>query len=165
MVDSVQVRRGNGQPREGFVAPEPPVTEGPTTALPQPPLPSQMKPEAPTPDPPLDENDRVRKEIAENAETWPLTVQLLYRPIKNDRGEEVTSLTFREPRASEINRIGNPTRMLWDGEIIIEERKMTYIMGALCGILPPLLEAMDPRDWNSCAYRLRKFFLPDLRAW
>jgi hypothetical protein len=55
--------------------------------------------------------------------------------------------------------------MLWDGEIIIEERKMTYIMGALCGILPPLLEQMDPRDWNSCAYRLRKFFLPDLRAW
>jgi hypothetical protein len=55
--------------------------------------------------------------------------------------------------------------MLWDGEIIIEERKMTYIMGALCGILPPLLEQMDPRDWNSCAYRLRKFFLPDLRGW
>jgi hypothetical protein len=55
--------------------------------------------------------------------------------------------------------------MLWDGEIIIEERKMTYIMGALCGILPPLLEAMDPRDWNSCALRLRKFFLPDLRGW
>jgi hypothetical protein len=55
--------------------------------------------------------------------------------------------------------------MLWDGEIIIEERKMTYIMGALCGVLPPLLEMMDTRDWNSCAYRLRKFFLPDLRAW
>jgi hypothetical protein len=124
-----------------------------------------MKPEAPSPEPLVSESDQLRKDLAEGADNWPITVQLLYRPIRNDKGEEVTSLTFREPRASEINRIGNPTRMLWDGEIIIEERKMTYIMAALCGVLPPMLEAMDPRDWNSCAYRLRKFFLPDLRAW
>jgi hypothetical protein len=124
-----------------------------------------MKLESPSPEPVLDEADKLRKEIADAAESWPVTVQLLYRPIINDKGETINSLTFREPRASEINRIGNPTRMLWDGEIIIEERKMTYIMGALCGVLPVLLEAMDPRDWNSCAYRLRKFFLPDLRAW
>jgi hypothetical protein len=162
-----EVAKGNGRQREGFVPPEPPVlqSEGTSSAVPQEPLPSQMKSEAPKPEPVIDETDRLRKELAESADKWPVTVQLLYRPIKNDKGEEVNSLTFREPRASEINRIGNPTRMLWDGEIIIEERKMTYIMGALCGILPPLLEQMDPRDWNSCAYRLRKFFLPDLRAW
>jgi hypothetical protein len=123
-----------------------------------------MKSEAPKPEPP-NEGDELRKEIAAVADTWPITVQLLYKPIRNDKGEEINSLTFREPRASEINRIGNPTRMLWDGEIIIEERKMTYIMGALCGVMVPMLENMDPRDWNSCAYRLRKFFLPDLRAW
>jgi hypothetical protein len=124
-----------------------------------------MRSEPPTIEQPLSEADKLRKELAANSEAWPITVQLLYRNIKNDRGEEINCLTFREPRAAEINRIGNPTRMLWDGEIIIEERKMTYIMGALCGVLPPLLEAMDPRDWNSCALRLRKFFLPDLRAW
>jgi hypothetical protein len=125
-----------------------------------------LKLEQPVPEPTLeDENSRLRKEISESADVWPITVQLLYRQIRNDKGEEITSLTFREPRASEINRIGNPTRMLWDGEIIIEERKMTYIMAALSGVLAPLLENMDPRDWNSCAYRLRKFFLPDLRAW
>ena len=38
---------------------------------------------------------------------------------------------------------------------------MTLMMAALSGILPPFLERMDPRDWNSCAYRLRGFFLPD----
>lgn len=159
----------NGGRREGFVMPEPepPLSPppSPTIAQPQSPLPSQMTTEQPKPEPPLDDLAQVRKEIAEAAENWPITVQLLYRPIRNDKGEEVTSLTFREPRASEINRIGNPTRLLWDGEVIIEERKMTYIMAALCGILPPLLEMMDPRDWNSCAIRLRKFFLPDLRAW
>jgi hypothetical protein len=159
-----ELNKGNGGRREGFVMPGP-AQEGPTTAAPQTPLPSQKKIEAPVPEPLVSESDQLRKDLTEAAEDWPITVQLLYRPIKNDKGETVNSLTFREPRASEINRIGNPTRMLWDGEIIIEERKMTYIMGALCGVLPPLLEAMDPRDWNSCAYRLRKFFLPDLRAW
>jgi hypothetical protein len=161
-----EVIKGNGgeRIREGFI-PETPPLEPPRTMPPQQPLPSQLKSEAPKPEPVLSEADQIRKEISENPETWPITVQLLYRPIMNDKGEMVNSISFREPRASEINRIGNPTRMLWDGEVIIEERKMTYIMGALCGILPPLLEAMDPRDWNSCALRLRKFFLPDLRAW
>jgi hypothetical protein len=159
---------GSGRIREGFIPEAPPLTPPlapPLAAPPQPPLPSQLKSETPKPEPVLSEADQLRKDIFDSAEIWPITVQLLYRPIKNDHGETVNTLTFREPRASEINRIGNPTRMLWDGEIIIEERKMTYIMGALCGILPPLLDAMDPRDWNSCAYRLRKFFLPDLRAW
>jgi hypothetical protein len=161
-----QLEKGNGGARikEGFI-PETPPLEPPLSATPQTPLPSQIKSEAPKLEPPISEVDKIRKEISENAESWPITVQLLYRSINNGQGETVNSLTFREPRASEINRIGNPTRMLWDGEIIIEERKMTYIMGALCGILPPLLEAMDPRDWNSCALRLRKFFLPDLRGW
>ena len=154
--------------REGFVY-EPPRQEQPQDAIPRdappaPPLPSQLKSEQPTPEPALSEVDSVRAEIAANAEKWPITVQLLYKPIMS-AGKEIKSLTFREPKASEINRIGNPTRMLWDGEIIIEERKMTYIMGALSGVLPPELEAMDPRDWNSVALRLRKFFLPDLRAW
>lgn len=168
-MESVMTNGGSGQPiREGFVSTPLPPSEPappPSNASPQQPLPSQVKSEAPTLEAPLSDVEELRRDIAKANETWPITVQLLYKSIKNDQGQEVNALVFREPRASEINRIGNPTRMLWDGEIIIEERKMTYIMGALCGILPPLLEQMDPRDWNSCAYRLRKFFLPDLRAW
>jgi tail assembly chaperone E/41/14-like protein len=165
---SESVKTNGGRFKEGFV-PEPELPfvsdRPPPGAPPQPPLPSQLRPDPPPIEPALSEADQIRKEIAENAEDWPITVQLLYRSIKNDKGQDVNSLTFREPRASEINRIGNPTRMTWDGEVLIEERKMTHIMAALCGILPPLLEMMDPRDWNSCALRLRKFFLPDLRAW
>jgi hypothetical protein len=162
---TLEKTNGGTKFKEGFISPELPPLEPPLSTLPQTPLPSQIKSEAPKLEPPISEVDQIRKEISESAESWPITVQLLYRSISNGQGETVNSLTFREPRATEINRIGNPTRMLWDGEIIIEERKMTYIMGALCGILPPLLEAMDPRDWNSCALRLRKFFLPDLRGW
>jgi hypothetical protein len=152
-------------PTPNYESPQPPEDPGPHQAPPQQPLPSQVKLEQPPPEAPLSEAEQARQEIAAAAERWPVTVQLLYKPIMNDTGETVNKLTFREPRASDINRIGNPTRMLWDGEIIIEERKMTYIMAALCGILPPLLEAMDPRDWNACALRLRKYFLPDVRGW
>ena len=100
------------------------------------------------------------------AETWPIIVTLRYsKNVRDNNGNHVTELSFREPRGGDINRYGNPCRINQEGDVLIEERKMTFIMAALCGILPPLLENMDPRDWNSCAYRLRGFFLPDLRSW
>ena len=158
--------------REGFVAPEAPVAAAagapPELELPTPPqapLPSQKELNQPPPEPPLSEADIARAQIVANPDTWPVTVQLLYKPIRTEKGEVVNSLTFREPTAGEINRIGNPTRILWDGEVIIEERKMTFIMAALCGLLPPTLNQLDPRDWNSCAWKLRSFFLPDPRAY
>ncbi len=101
----------------------------------------------------------------EVVEEWPITVRLLHRPIRNNKGDEVRELTFREPTGGDINRYGNPVRINQDGDVVIDERKMTLIMAALSGILSPLLERMDPRDWNSCAYRLRGFFLPDPTAW
>jgi hypothetical protein len=98
-------------------------------------------------------------------ETWPITVKLLFKPIRNDKGDMLKELSFREPRGGDINRYGNPCRVNQDGDVVIDERKMSLIMAALTGINMPFLEAMDPRDWNSCAYRLRAFFLPDPRAW
>jgi hypothetical protein len=109
----------------------------------------------PTPEelPPLDQDQ------------WPIVVKLIYRPIRNNRGEDVKEVSLREPRAGDINRYGNPIRVNQDGDVIIDERKMTYMIAALSNILPPFIEEMDPRDWNSCAYRLRRFFLPDPAAW
>jgi hypothetical protein len=92
-------------------------------------------------------------------------LKLLYRPIRNNKGEEIKEVSLREPRAGDINRYGNPIRVNQDGDVIIDERKMTYIIAALTDILPPFIEQMDTRDWNSVAYRLRRFFLPDPGAW
>ncbi|MBR0879107.1 hypothetical protein ACVMGC_004771 [Bradyrhizobium barranii subsp. barranii] len=103
-------------------------------------------------------------EIADDEE-WPITVKLLHRSIKDNKGEKIREVTLREPRAGDINRYGNPIRIDQDGDVLIDERKMTYMIAALTGILPPFIEDMDPRDWNSCAYRLRRFFLPDPAAW
>ena len=117
-----------------------------------------------TPEPPsMAEQEPLEPEI--QIEKWPITVKLLYRSIRTDKVAELRELVFREPRGGDINRYGNPVRIDQTGEVIIDDRKMTMIMAALSGINFPFLEAMDPRDWASCAYRLRSFFLPDPRSW
>ena len=98
-------------------------------------------------------------------EEWPIKVKLLHRPIRDNMGREIKELVFRQPMGADINRCGNPCRINQDGDVIIDERKMSLIMANLSGVLSPLLDTMDPRDWNSCAYRLRSFFLPELAAW
>jgi hypothetical protein len=86
---------------------------------------------------------------------------LRHKALRTDRPEEVRELLFREPTGGDINRYGNPCRIDTTGEVIIDERKMTMMMAALSGVLSPHLERMDPRDWNTCAYRLRGFFIPE----
>ena len=140
--------------REGFVddqpKPEPEIIQpsGAKRAMPPP----EIEP-SPAELPPLEQ------------EEWPIIVRMIYRPIRNNRGEEVREVALREPRAGDINRYGNPIRVNQEGDVIIDERKMSYMIAALSGILPPFIDEMDPRDWNSCAYRLRRFFLPDPAAW
>jgi Phage tail assembly chaperone proteins, E, or 41 or 14 len=99
------------------------------------------------------------------ATEWPMTVKLINKPIKNNRGETVHEITLREPRAGDINRYGNPVRFNSEGDPVYDERKMTYMIAALADILPPFIEDMHPRDWNTIALKLRNFFLPDPRGW
>src|SRR4030095_2595416 len=98
-------------------------------------------------------------------ETWPVVVKLLHKPIRNNKGDMVHELSFREPTGGDINRYGNPVRIDNQGEVLIDERKMSMMMSSLAGVLLPMFEQIDPRDWNSCAYRLRNFFLPDMAGW
>jgi hypothetical protein len=141
--------------REGFVEDQPTTLEHEPAAAPgtkRAVAPPEIEP-SPEELPPLEQDQ------------WPIIIKLLYKPIRNNRGEDVKEVSLREPRAGDINRYGNPIRVNQDGDVIIDERKMTYMIAALSGILPPFIEEMDPRDWNSCAYRLRRFFLPDPAAW
>jgi Phage tail assembly chaperone proteins, E, or 41 or 14 len=96
---------------------------------------------------------------------WPVVVKLLKKPIQDNKGLLVREVSFREPTGGDINRIGNPVRVDLNGEIIIDDSKMIRMIAALSGILQPMIEHMDPRDYASCAYRLRGFFLPDPEAW
>lgn len=99
-------------------------------------------------------------------ETWPVSVRLLHKEIRNNKGEMQTELHFREPTARDIAVAGgNPCKVNPDLTIDINDARMMTIMANLCGIMEPFLQTMDPRDYNSCAYRLRNFFLPEAAAW
>lgn len=98
-------------------------------------------------------------------ESWPIKVRLIHKPVKNNKGDLVRELEFREPTGNDINRVGCPVRVTWEGEVIIDDRRMFAILANLSGILQPNLERMDPRDYQSCAYRLRGFFMPSTAGW
>jgi hypothetical protein len=147
-------------PREGFVAVEEAPTRPPTDkqARPQPssPSPQPQQPQQPEPPPP---------EQLEPKTEWPIVVKLRHKSIHGNKRELLDQLSFREPTGADIIRFGNPVWINTAGEIMFDERKMTAMMAQLSGVLAPLLEFMHPQDWNSCAYRLRRFFLPDPEAW
>lgn len=105
---------------------------------------------------------------------WPLTIPLKHKPIEKSKGETLHELTFREPSARDIIRAGgNPCRIevvdMPGGQVayypIIDDAKMMRLMANLTGLLEPQIQRMDPRDYNSCAHRLRRFFLPEQGIW
>jgi len=135
---------------EGFVKDAKPVAEPPQIEATAEPI-EEAAEQFAEPQPPLD--------------TWPVKVKLMHKPVRNNKGAMVRELSFREPTGGDINRYGNPCFINQTGDVVILDQKMITMMAVLSGILQPFLEAMDPRDYNSCAYRLRVFFIPDPAAW
>ena len=146
--------------REGFVRDEPARAQA---QQPRPAPRAVPAPAAPAPEP----EPEPTQEAAPSAliETWPIKVKLIRKAIIGIDRHELRELSFREPTGGDINRFGNPVRIDGNGDIVVDERKMTAMMAALSGLIPAVLDRMDPRDWNSCAYRLRGFFLPEPEAW
>ena len=105
---------------------------------------------------------------------WPLTIQLLHKPLQKGRGEEITEITFREPTAMDVIRCGgNPCRIEVTEQAggtvtyspVIDDARMMRLMANLSGLLEPQLQKMHPNDYASCAHRLRRFFLPEQGIW
>lgn len=94
----------------------------------------------------------------------PLVVKLRKPILAN--GEEVSELRFREPTAADIERCGNPVNIDF---ISAETPKMTFdpkamsaMMSTLAAVPPSSIKQMHTRDWNSAAWSLASFFMPDL---
>ena len=81
-------------------------------------------------------------------------------------GDEVNELTFREPTAADIERVGNPVNIdMLSGDVpkvTFDARAMTQMMALLATVPPSTIRQMHPRDWNSAAWQLASFFIPDL---
>jgi Phage tail assembly chaperone proteins, E, or 41 or 14 len=144
--------------REGFIEDEAEkvTTIKPATETRQIEPPNQKPPDDPPP--PADAVDPY-------VTRWPMRIKLLHKQIRGNNNEEIKEIAFREPTGGDINRYGSPIRMNPDGMFDVVDRNMSMIMAALSGINLPFIERMDPRDWNSCAYRLKLYFQPDTTGW
>lgn len=81
-------------------------------------------------------------------------------------GDEVKELKFREPTAGDIEKCGNPVNINFDGsetpKISFDAKSMSAMMSLLASVPPSTIRQLHPRDWNSAAWSLASFFMPDL---
>jgi Phage tail assembly chaperone proteins, E, or 41 or 14 len=172
--------------REGFVKEGEPVeieaTAVPTAAAAKPTLELSAVEESVEGRPTYEELEaevkRLRERLAPPPDEWPLVIKLRHRPIKapGKDGKEVmiNELSFREPRANDMIKAGgNPVRVAFMGVVdgqanydyLIDDARMSKVMANLVGFQDAYLMAMDPRDYASAAYRLRRFFISDQGLW
>lgn len=99
-----------------------------------------------------------------NGGSSPLVINLRKNIIAN--GDEVDKLEFREPTAGDIERIGNPVNIdFLSGDTpkaTFDSKMMTQMMAALAGVPPSTIRQMNTRDWNTAAYSLATFFMPEM---
>lgn len=94
----------------------------------------------------------------------PMKIKLVKSVIAN--GDETDELTFREPTAGDIERTGNPVLLdLMSGDtpkVSFDAKAMTQMMALLAAVPPSTIRQMHPRDWNTAAWSLCRFFMPEL---
>lgn len=99
-----------------------------------------------------------------NGATSPLIIALRKPVVAN--GDEVSELKFREPTAGDIERTGNPVNIdMMSGEtpkVTFDAKSMTQMMALLATVPPSTIRQMHPRDWNTAAWSLASFFMPEL---
>jgi hypothetical protein len=89
----------------------------------------------------------------------------LRKPVPGGDGEDVSELKFREPTAADIERCGNPVLLDMASDppkISFDSKSMSQMMALLATCPPSTIRRLHTRDWNSIAWRLASFFLPDL---
>lgn len=108
-----------------------------------------------------------------DGEVWPMLIKLR-KPLAVGNQKTVTELALREPTTNDVmNAGGNPCRIditqMNGNQItfnpVIDDSKMLRLIANLSGVLEPFLKKLDPRDYNTAAYQLRRFFLPEGKLW
>lgn len=81
-------------------------------------------------------------------------------------GDEIKELHFREPTAADIERCGNPVNIdFLSGDtpkMTFNEKAMSAMMSTLAAVPPSTIKNLHTRDWNTAAWNLASFFMPDL---
>jgi hypothetical protein len=129
----------------------------------------------PTYDELVAENKRLRAALEPPPpDQWPLVINLRHKSVKTDTGVFIDKLTLREPTAMDIIRAGGNPVITEIGAYVnglptfdfrIDDPKMFKMIASMANILDAFLQKMDPRDYASAAYRLRRFFVPEQGVW
>jgi hypothetical protein len=80
-------------------------------------------------------------------------------------GDEVKELRFREPTAGDIEKCGNPVNIdFFSGKpkMTFNEVAMSAMMSQLAAVPPSTIRSLNTKDWNTAAWELASFFMPDL---
>lgn len=96
------------------------------------------------------------------ANPQPFAISLRKPVIAN--GEQTTTLSFREPTGADIEAVGNPVNMDFTHDppkVSFDSRAMTQMMARLALVPPSTIKSMHTRDWNTAAWNLAGFFMPD----
>jgi hypothetical protein len=92
-----------------------------------------------------------------------ITIKLRKNVIAN--GDETDQLVFREPTAGDIEKYGVPVLIDMGHDppkISFDGKSMTQMMAALATVPPSTIRQLHPKDWNTAAWNLASFFLPEL---
>ncbi len=107
-----------------------------------------------------------KTDVKANGVVSPIVIKLRKSIIAN--GDEVNELTFREPTAGDIERVGsNPVNIEQVGEtsklkVTFDAKAMSQMMSILAAVPPSSIKQMHPKDWNTAAWELTNFFMPEL---
>ena len=110
-----------------------------------------------------DEKEKIA-DAPKNGAASPIVIKLRLKVPSGD-GDEVDELTFREPTGADIERIGNPINIdMMSGDtpkVTFDTKIMTQMMSVLAAVPPSTIRKMNTRDWNTAAWSLTSFFMPD----
>jgi Phage tail assembly chaperone proteins, E, or 41 or 14 len=86
----------------------------------------------------------------------------LMKPI-TAHGQTYSELTFREPTAEDIERVGLPCTIkvgVEEFEIKHDAKAWLAMMSNLATVPPSSIRQLDPRDYSSIIWLLQGYFLP-----
>jgi len=96
------------------------------------------------------------------AKKEPAFVHELEKPIQA-HGEDVTTLTFREPTARDLLQVGNPVifNMFANPPVVTHDPVVMAAMLSRLGNVPPSsIEQLTTRDLIDCSWGITRFFMP-----
>lgn len=114
----------------------------------------------------MPEEEKKTEEKKDEIKVGPVVVKLSF-PIEAN-GETLNEISFREPTAADIELCGNPVCLDWSHsgptaspKPYFDAKVMTHMMSVLAAVPPSSIRKMKTRDWNTAAWGLAGFFMPD----